>query len=49
MNIGAIISALVILLVFVPLFGALVAATLGVCGWLLLRDHRAELADGAAE
>lgn len=49
MNIGAIITTLVILLIFVPLFGALVAATLAFFGWLLLADHRAEPADGAPE
>ncbi|HEX7102986.1 MAG TPA: hypothetical protein VF201_10130 [Nitrolancea sp.] len=48
MNVGAIISALVILLVFVPLFGAVVAAVLGFCGWLLLRDHRADTAEQAS-
>jgi hypothetical protein len=48
-NIGAIVSALVILLIFVPLFGALVAGTLGLCGWLLLRDHRVDLAESSVE
>ncbi|HVX29698.1 MAG TPA: hypothetical protein VHA53_04395 [Nitrolancea sp.] len=45
MNILALISALVILLIFVPLFGALVAAVLGFCGWLFLRDHQADAAE----
>jgi len=46
-NIGAIISALVILLVFVPLLGAAVAAALALGGWVLMRDHRDELTDEA--
>lgn len=40
MNLGAIISALVILFVFVPLLGAAVVAALGLGGWMLLRDRR---------
>ena len=47
MNVAAIISALVILLVLVPLFGAIVAAALGLAGWLLFRDHRDALTDDA--
>ena len=39
MNVEAIVSALVILLVFVPLLGAIVVAALAAAGWLLLRDH----------
>jgi hypothetical protein len=46
-NVGAIISALVILLVFVPLLGAAVAAALALGGWLLMRDHRDEVPDEA--
>jgi hypothetical protein len=49
MNIGAIISALVILLIFVPLFGALVAAVLGFCGWLVFRDHQPAAVEETAE
>lgn len=49
MNIGAIISALVILLIFVPLFGALVAAVLGLCGWLVFRDHQSATVEETAE
>jgi len=46
-NPGAIISALVILLVFVPLLGAAVAAALAVGGWLLLRDRQETVPDDA--
>jgi hypothetical protein len=47
-NVEAIISALVILLVFVPLLGAAIVAALALAGWLLLRDHSEALPDDAS-
>jgi hypothetical protein len=33
----------------VPLFGALVAAVLGFCGWLVFRDHQPAAVEETAE